>query len=683
MAPGGDRQHTRAMRSAPTRLAFALAIYATVVLAVSVALELRTHIHAGPSPHWAAFVEIAFAALFGPIAVVIVSREPRNPIPWLLLFFACTASSSLVVGYLAQTMVADGSSGANWVAWVSSWMVSPAFASLYVLLLQLFPTGRPASPRFRPLLRVSIAILIAAALIQPITGDTIDPYTNVDNPVGLLPAWTNGILVICEATILCLSIVSLIVRFRRASGLERLQLGWYVLGAILTALLFVVALAVYPFWAYGGDGLFAISGGMVIALPVLGGIAMIRHRLYDVDLVLNRTLVYGALSACVVAAYAALVFGVGTIASGQGNVVAAAAAALCALAAAPLRSRLQRGVNRLLYGARDEPVAAVSDLGRRLESALEPAAVLPTLVDAVARALRLPYAAVELATPDGYVPGAHVGTPRGAPLEIPLLAQGESVGRLLLSPRRADEELSPADRTVLEMLARQAGPAVQAVRLYGDLQRSREQLITAREEERRRLRRDLHDGLGPSLAAIAMQLAAAGTLTGQPDALHELLAGVEEQTRQALADIRRLVYDLRPPALDDLGLVSALREQGRRFTNLRVTIEADERFDDLPAALEVAIYRIASEAITNAAKHGNATSCEVRLSVDGALELEVRDDGDGLPELLRAGIGMSSMRERATELGGTCSIVSAEGGGTVVHARLPVHEEVPWIPSAR
>jgi signal transduction histidine kinase len=236
---------------------------------------------------------------------------------------------------------------------------------------------------------------------------------------------------------------------------------------------------------------------------------------------------------------------------------------------------------------------------------------------------------------------------------------------------------------VLEILARQAGPAVQAVRLHADLQRSREQLVTAREEERRRLRRDLHDGLGPSLAAIAMQVGAAQSLTGKPEALHELLAAVEQQTLQALADIRRLVYELRPPALDDLGLVSALRELGRRFSTLRVTIDADARFDDLPAAQEVAIYRIASEAITNASRHGNATTCDVTMSYDGALTVEVRDDGDGLPDAPRAGIGMSSMRERASELGGTCSIANAEGGGTIVHARLPVHEEVPWIPSAR
>ena len=327
MAPGAAPAQDRQMRSAPTRLAIVLTVYATIVLLAAAAISVRSNIHGGPSPHWAAFIEIALGLSFGPIAVVIVSREPRNPIPWLLLFFACVASTQLVVSYIAQSMVADGTSGANWVAWVASWMISPAFGSLYTLLLQLFPTGarrRRASARC---CYATIATLVLAVFLQPLAGDKLDPYTTVDNPVGLLPVWTNGILVICEAIILCLSIASLVVRFRRASGLERLQLGWYVLWAILTALTFVSGLAVYAFSSYVGEGLFAISTGMVLALPAVAGIAMIRHRLYDVDLVLNRTLVYGALSACVIGAYAALVFGVGAIASGQGTLVAAGAAA--------------------------------------------------------------------------------------------------------------------------------------------------------------------------------------------------------------------------------------------------------------------------------------------------------------------------------------------------------------------
>ena len=154
-------------------------------------------------------------------------------------------------------------------------MISPAFASLYTLLLQLFPTGQPASPRFRPLLRATVAIILIAVVVEPLTGDKLDPYTTVDNTVGLLPIWTNGILVVCEAIIVCLSIASVIVRFRRASGLERLQLGWYVLWAILTASTFLSALAIFAFSSYIGNGLFAISAGMVIALPAVAGIAMI------------------------------------------------------------------------------------------------------------------------------------------------------------------------------------------------------------------------------------------------------------------------------------------------------------------------------------------------------------------------------------------------------------------------
>ena len=564
MAPGTKRQHTRAMRSAPTRLALALAVYSTVVILASIAIEVQTHIRTGPSPHWAAFIEIPLALTFGPIAVMIVSRQPRNPIPWLLLFFSCTAGTSLIVGYIAQEMLAHGTSGANWVAWVSSWMISPAFASLYVLLLQLFPTGRPPSPRFRPLLRASIAIIIVATLIQPITGDKLDPYTSVSNPVGLLPAWVNGVLVICEACILCLSIVSLVARFRRASGLERLQLGWYVLGAMLTALLFVTALVVYAFSAYIGDGLFAISGGMVIALPALGGIAMIRHRLYDVDVVLNRALVYGALSACVVGAYAGLVFGVGTIASGQGTVVAAAAAALCALAAAPLRSRLQRGVNRLLYGARDEPVAAVD---RPRPSPRGDARAGRRPADARSSRWR---ARCDCPTrrSSSRRPTASWREPRWA-------SRADCRSRSCCSPR-ASRSATPAALAAARGRGAVAAPTGSCSTISpgrpgrpsrpsgctADLQRSRERLVTAREEERRRLRRDLHDGLGAHARRRSRcRSRPRGSLDRASPRHAELLAALEQRDRcRRIADIRRLVYDLRPPALDELGLVRRLRE---------------------------------------------------------------------------------------------------------------------------
>lgn len=239
-------------------------------------------------------------------------------------------------------------------------------------------------------------------------------------------------------------------------------------------------------------------------------------------------------------------------------------------------------------------------------------------------------------------------------------------------------------------LARQAGVAAQAVQLTAELQYSRERLVAAREEERRRLRRDLHDGVGPLLAGVVLQLGAAKSLLSRdPDAVSSLLDMLRGETQDAIAGIRRIAYDLRPPALDNLGLVGALREQAAHFTSqagddpsaesLTVTVDAPEWLPALPAAVEVAGFRITSEAVANVARHAGARTCRVRLTVgDEALEVEIRDDGRGLPQPLRAGVGVTSMRDRSVELGGTLTIESAPDGGTCVRSRLPIAE---WQPS--
>jgi signal transduction histidine kinase len=223
------------------------------------------------------------------------------------------------------------------------------------------------------------------------------------------------------------------------------------------------------------------------------------------------------------------------------------------------------------------------------------------------------------------------------------------------------------------------------VRLTADLQRSRERLVTAREEERRRLRRDLHDGLGPQLASLTLTLAAARELLRHDvDAADVLLQELAIHTQAAIADIRRVVYDLRPPALDDLGLVLALREQAAQYSQagLQITIAAPERLPQLPAAVEVAAYRIVQEALTNVVRHAQAQTCTVRLALGDALDLEVKDDGVGLPQGGRAGVGLTSIRERTAELGGTCRIESTPGAGTCIQARLPLHQEGAWNASA-
>jgi signal transduction histidine kinase len=352
---------------------------------------------------------------------------------------------------------------------------------------------------------------------------------------------------------------------------------------------------------------------------------------------------------------------------------------------APLRDRLQRVVNRLLYGERDDPYAALSRLGQRLEAALTPEAVLPTVVRTVKEALRLPYAAVEIRRNGSFEVAAETGGPVGDTASLPLLYGGEPVGRLVLGRRPGEADFTPADRRLLEDLARQVGVAVhatrlteEALRLSADLQKSRERLVSAREEERRRLRRDLHDGLGPQLASLTMKAEAArDLLESAPDRSSALLEEITTQAQEAVTDVRRLVYGLRPPALDDLGLLGALQAQATHteHNGLRVTVEVPEELPSLPAAVEVAVYRIAQEALTNAARHAAAQSCTVRIVPDkraNVLRLEVTDDGRGILEDRSAGVGLASMRERAEELGGTCEIEALSSGGTSVRAILPL-----------
>jgi len=428
-----------------------------------------------------------------------------------------------------------------------------------------------------------------------------------------------------------------------------------------------------------------LSYVVVLLIPVTIGIAMLRYHLFDVNLVINRTLVYGMLTASVVGIYVVVVGGLGTLVQSRGNfLISLLAAGLVAVLFAPLRNRLQRGVNHLMYGERDEPYKVLSRLGERLEGTLAPDATLRAIVETVAQALKLPYAGISLNQDGEFVTVAEYGAPTDESITLPLAYQTGQVGRLILTPRSPGEEFTASDRRLLDDIARQAGVAVHAVRLTADLQRSRERLVAAREEERRRLRRALHDGLGPQLAAQTLKIGSARSLyPWDPAAADSLLAELEADMEAALADVRRLVYNLRPPTLDELGLEGAIREaaaqygaaKGRRDApELRISVDAPERLPHLPAAVEVAAYRIAQEALTNVVRHADAGSCLVRLWLDDALELEITDDGIGIPADRPAGVGLASMRERAVELGGTCEILPPSTGGTRVLARLPLPE---------
>jgi signal transduction histidine kinase len=265
------------------------------------------------------------------------------------------------------------------------------------------------------------------------------------------------------------------------------------------------------------------------------------------------------------------------------------------------------------------------------------------------------------------------------PHEVALRYRGTDVGRLLAAPRTARDAFRPSELRLLEDLGQQIAVAAHAMLVTRELQRSRESLVTTREEERRRIRRDLHDGLGPTLAGVALGLdAVSRTAATDPEASASLAQQLKREVHASLAEVRRLVEDLRPPALDQLGLAGAVHQRARQLSERdpRLEISVDVELPaPLPAAAEVAAYRIVTEALNNVARHACARHCTVRLTTDdGRLMIVVDDDGIGLAATDRLGVGVMAMRERATELGGVCTVVSADEGGTRVSALIPVEE---------
>jgi signal transduction histidine kinase len=554
------------------------------------------------------------------------------------------------------------------------WLPLIGVGLLVCVLPQVFPDGRPLSPRWRPALWAAWFYTIGGSFANAVDDEVIEGLGDYRNPYPVA-ALRPVLPLLFTATFVCLlvsvlaGIVTLILRWRRSHGDERQQLKWYLAG-LAPLIIPVIGHEQIPAFA---EVAFAV---LLPLVPITVGVAVLRYRLYDLDIVLNRALVYTVLSGLIALVYVGLVVGAEIIAGAdRGLWVQALGAVIAAVAFQPLRTRVQWGVDTLFYGERSRPYEALARLGRMLEHAPEPQTVLPGVVESVATALRLPYVAIEMREGDGWLIAAEHGQRAHDPEEFPMAYQDEVLGRLMVSTRDGDESFNHADRRLLADLARHAGVAAHAVRLTLALQRSRAALVTAREEERRRLRRDLHDGLGPTLAGVTLGLHAAAELATR-DAARAVaqLRTVQEQVTEAVTDIRRLVYDLRPPALDELGLARAVQREAARWEG-ELTFAFDlpaTGLGVLPAAVEAAAYRIACEALTNVARHARASTCRVRFTRADGLELEIHDDGQGL--LGRpAGVGLAAMRERAEELGGSCLIESRDGG-TRVLARLPILE---------
>jgi len=576
--------------------------------------------------------------------------------------------------------------------------VSPVFSQLaiqygqtilvatpVVVLFCIFPNGK-FQPDWSKWLAVVSVVLLPSLILSPLISEP-EKSGILDWLVALL--W---ILVLFGA------LYSQILRYRHIATMQaRQQTRWAVFGFVLWVIaMFVLTIpyfwllslpagSVVPAWAGTTAVLWWLS---LLIIPVTLTIAVMRYRLWDLELVVNRALVYGGLTAIVVAIYVLVVGTLGTLFQAQGNFfVALLATGLVAVLFQPLRQRVQRGVNRLIYGERDDPVTVLTRLGRQLELAIPQESVLPVLAETVALTLKLPYVGINLRTNGEVEVVAEYGRSSVANTELPLVYQGEHIGELLVGQRGPGDPFNPGEMALLGNIARQAGAAAHSVQLTADLQRSRQRLVTAREEERRRLRRDLHDGLGPALAAHLLKIGSARVLFNQePDEAEQLLDELEGDIESTVVEIRHLVYGLRPPELDQLGLVGAIEQYVSQYSmkahpaegdpgrsGVNITVYVPEILPSLPAAVEVAAYRIVQEGLNNVLRHAQARRCTITLSMNReVLELNLCDDGQGLAAGHPPGIGLSSMRERAEELGGSCRVTGLSGGGTQVLARLPL-----------
>ena len=625
------------------------------------------------------------------LAGVLIWRRPRD---WMAVYVALLFALPGIASHVETRHLLLNAPLTHLPRWLNTF-VAPALTFLF---FYLFPDGRFV-PRWWSTPFIVITAINAVAAFAP------------DSPIGHThwPAWLHKVNWMGSWAA---GLSAQIYRYHRVSTpLQRQQTKWVVYGlavAILGSLLLVAPVLAFPALNQPGPvGVLAllvarpIMLALQLVVPMSIGLAVLRYRLWDVDILINRTLVYAGLTASIAGVYVLVVGGVGFLLQARGNLaISVLATALVAVLVQPLRAWLHRAVNRLMYGERDEPYAVIARLSRRLGGTLAPEAVLPTIVQTVREALKLPYVALVAHQDGAFTIMAAAGEPpasaedtdvaRGAAgkgdglFTLPLTYQNATLGQLLLAPRSPGEHFSPADRRLLDDLARQAGVAVHAARLTTDLQLSRERLVMAREEERRRLRRDLHDGLGPALAAQTLKVGSARyLLDDNPAAADRLLAELENDIDTAMENVRHLVYNLRPPALDELGLVAAIRSSAARYARegdgsshhgtVYVSVEAPEWLPALPAAIEVAAYRIVQEALTNIVRHAHAQSCCILLAIDGtALRIEIRDDGAGLPAERHMGVGLQSMRERAEELGGMCRIEADPAGGTRVLASLPL-----------
>jgi signal transduction histidine kinase len=667
---------------------------------------------------------------------VIASRRSANPIGWLYCAMGFLgALTTFAQQYALRGLVDHPGSlpGAVYVAWLERWSFWFVFPAGIALVLLLFPTGRPASPRWRPLVWISLTcalLMVVGSMFAPgRMGDALRPPSGpgadfgVQNPFGI--GAPGGVFDLADGTgrivaflMILIAAVGLVIRLVRARGDERQQLKWVVyVGSF-------IAVGVLGSAFLGSGGPFGFSGnpalqdfsfvvllaGFVVGLPVATAIAVLKYRLYDIDLVINKSIVYGALAVFITLVYVAIVVGIGHLV-GQGGrpnlALSILATALVAVAFQPVRERVQRVANRIVYGKRATPYEALSEFSDRIASTYADEDVLPRLAQTIAESTGADQAVIwakdgaentTLASwpePNGssiHAPEAAGGARRSDRI-VPVKHQGEVLGALSIRKTRGDA-VTPLDEKLLADLASPAGVVLRNLQLTRqlrarlaeisaqttELQASSGRIIAAQDSTRRRLERNIHDGAQQHLVAIAVKLRLAATLARRdPARATRLLDELEVETHQALETLHALARGIYPPILRELGLESAIRSQGARFS-LPVEVSAS-RLPRYQPEIEGAVYFCCLEALQNVAKHAKATKVRIRLEdAGGELAFSVDDDGMGFDlSRVRQGSGLQNIADRLAALGGHLTVIPGPNGGTSLQGRVPIRNLEPVL----
>jgi len=696
------------------RRAGALAAFGVLLGIASVAVPAGDHRvgngYGGSEP-----TVVAILSAVGQLGVVglgcfVAYRRPQNPVGWLLAVGGCTFElDDLMVSY-ASFARTHALPGANLTLALEQfmWIASVGLATIFIGLL--FPTGRLLSPRWRWVARAA-----AVGLVLAYVANTLDTDPTVYNAPGsvnpLRPSGTGlAIVDILSGSFLLLplsaiaAVVALVVRYRRGGGEERHQIRIVMFAASLYALTFATDLVIHLITGHGVTWLEDAALIGIFAIPVGAGIAVLKYRLYDIDVFVSRTIVYGSLAVFITAVYVGIAVGIGTLvgSGGKPNLgLSILATAIVAVGFQPVRERLQRFANRLVYGKRATPYEVLSQFSERVAESYASDEVLPRMAQVLAEGTAADLAEVWLRSGDVLqraavfplqpsVPAAvhlngaaEVSIP-AADRSVEVRHQGELLGTLTVTKRRG-ESLTPIEIKLMDDLAHQAGLVLKNVGLTSDLQArlddlraSRQRLVAAQDNERRRLERNLHDGAQQHLVALKVKLGLAEMLlTRDPEKASATIVALKGDADEALETLRDLARGIYPPLLADRGLAAALQSQAGKAT-IPVRVDADG-VGRYPQETEAALYFCTLEALQNVQKYAVASSVAVRLRADEKqLLVEVADDGRGFDvTAVTRGAGLTNMEDRLEALGGTLQIESTPGVGTTLRATVPVSPAVP------